>query len=125
MRKSIDETEPRSHVVTRFQRAPEVANGGLEGPGRDEEIISRLVVKFLIFVFVFGAFLGHGTAGRSVSGEVGGLVFTAAVVRDPATSAVHQVVVLIADAAFYGQGISVGHSGRNFLAVEITGFCLG
>lgn len=51
-----------------------------------------------------------------MAGEVGGLVFTAAVVRDPVTSAAHQVVVLVADAAFCGQGISVGHSGRNFLA---------
>lgn len=60
-----------------------------------------------------------------MAGEVGGLVFTAAVTRDPATSAAHQIVVLIADAAFCGQWISVGHSGRNSLAAEITGFCLG
>lgn len=72
--KGIDETEPRSHVVTRSQHAPEVADDSLEGPGRNEETISRLVAKFLVSVFVFGAFLGHGTAGGLCgrrSGRVG------------------------------------------------------
>ena len=67
--------------------------------------------EFLIFGLELGAFLGHGAAGGFVAGEVGGLVFTAAVEHDLAAGAAHQVVGVAADTAFLSKRIRAGHGG--------------
>ena len=100
--KRVDEGEPGSHVRTRSRHGPERANGifVFECSGRGEKLITRVRPEFLILGFELGAFLGHGAAGGFVAGEVGGLVFTAAVEHDLAAGAAHQVVGAGTDAAF-------------------------
>lgn len=99
--KRVDKREPGSHVRTRSRHGPERANGifVFECSGRGEKLITRVRPKFLIFGFELGAFLGHGAASGFVAGEVGGLVFTAAVEHDLAAGAAHQVVGAGTDAA--------------------------